>query len=81
MKGLIVIKGTMDGKTSGNIRGHVAMRLGRFDKIERVTIGDTMNTEVLSIRTSRKTFEELKEELNEFYPGKCMFLNKKWALA
>lgn len=77
MKGTIVIRGTEDGKTSGNIRAHVAMRLGRFDKIERKPVGDSMNTDILTIRTSKKTFEEIKRELNEFYPNKCIFLTRK----
>lgn len=73
MKGIVLVKGTV----SGDVRAHVAMRLGRFEKVERKSVGDSSNIELLRITCGRKKFKELKEELNTYYPNKCMFLTKK----
>lgn len=77
MNGIIIVKGTKDLSLSKNIRGYVDMRIRKFiDKTSAKLVGDTKETVVINVRTKRSIFEELKQEINELYPGTCVFLRK-----
>lgn len=77
MRGVIIIKGDEDHRKVRNPKAHIEMRLsGWFDKIEYKNVGDSIGTEVMCVRTNRKTFESLKEQLNCFYPKRCIFITK-----
>lgn len=79
MKAVIIIKGGEDHAPIRNIKAHIEMRLNRqvIDKIKYHNINDSIGTEVLSVRTDKKTFVDLKNQLEVFYPGKCIFITKK----
>lgn len=77
MTGVIIVKGSEDVHLAHEIGTYVEMRIRRFiDKVSYKPVGDSKHTVVLNVRTKRNTFEELKEELNDLYPKKCVFLRK-----
>lgn len=77
MKAVIIVKGNEDHRIVRNVKAHIEMRLsGWLDKIEYKNVSDSIGTEVMCIRTDRKTFESLKEQLNCFYPKQCVFITK-----
>lgn len=82
MKAVIIVKGNEDHRVVRNIKAHIEMRLNRrlIDKIEYQSVCDSIGTEVLCVRTTKKTFEDLKEQLDVFYPKQCVFITTKMGL-
>ena len=77
MKAVIIIKGNEDRKPIRNIKAHIEMRLNRwYDKITYHNVNDSNGTEVISVRTDKNTFEDLKKQLEVFYPNHCVFITK-----
>lgn len=78
MKGIIVIKDGKDIKKVMNMKGFIEMRLRKLiDKLNCQLVGDEQNTVIFHVRTSDKRFDELKNELDNLYPGSCVYLMPK----
>lgn len=76
MKGIVVVKG--DIKKVCNVKGHIEMRIRKlFDKLTCQLVDDDHSTVVFHVKTNKKTFDEIKHELNTLYPGSCMYLEPK----
>lgn len=78
MKGIIVIKDGKDITKVMNMKGFIEMRLRKIiDKVTCQLVGDGNNTVVFHVKTSKKRFEELKNNLDELYPKACVYLQPK----
>lgn len=76
MKGIVIVKG--DIKKVYNVKGYIEMRIRKlFDKLTCQLVDDEHTTVVFQVRTNKKTFDELKNELNKLYPGSCVYLEPK----
>lgn len=79
MKAIIIIKGNEDHKVIRNIKAHIEMQVNRkwFDKITYHFVDDSLGTEVISVRTDKQNFEDLKNKLEIYYPKQCAFITRK----
>ena len=79
MKAIIIIKGNEDHKVIRNIKSHIEMQLNRkwIDKITYHFVDDSLGTEVISVRTDKQNFEDLRNKLDIFYPNQCAFITYK----
>ena len=77
MSGVIIIK---DGRSINkvmNIKGYIEMRLRRYiDKFTCQMVGDSNNTIIFNIRTSKKRFNLIKEDLLKI-SKECVILEAK----
>lgn len=64
-----------------NIKGYLEMRLGwtswLFKKIKCQLVDDAHTCVVFNVKTSKKKFERIQNELDELYPGLCVYFSKK----
>lgn len=82
MRNSIIVKDA-NAKIVLNMKGYLEMRLGwnwlsrLFKKIDYKLVDDALTCVVFQVKTRKETFEQLKKELDELFPGKCVYLVKK----
>lgn len=77
MNNIIIVKGT-DVKEIFNMKGYIEMRLRKFvDKLTCQLVDDAHTCVVFNVKTSKERFESIRDELNELFPKKCVYLRKK----
>lgn len=78
MQNVIIIKDGRDIKKVYNIRGYLEMRIRKhFDKLNCQFVRDNQRTVIFNVKTTKRTFESIKEKLDALYPGLCVYLQKK----
>lgn len=78
MTNIIIVKEESVAKIM-NIKGYIEMRLRPIDKLGCQLVDDAHTCVAFQIRTSKKRFETIAEELYGLFPGVCCCLTKKEA--
>lgn len=79
MKAVIIVKDA-DIKKVWNVKGYIEMRIRKwFDKMRCQLVDDKHTTVIFHVKTQKKNFESIKEELEMLYPGSFVYLQPKKA--
>ena len=77
MKGIIIVRESNVSEIL-NMKGYIEMRIRKhFDKLTCQLVDDAHTCVAFQVKTKKKTFESIKDELNELYPKKCVYVTKK----
>lgn len=78
MQNIIIVNDGTEMATVLNVKHYIQMRLRKhFDKINCQFVANEHNTIVFHVKTKKKIFESIKNELDVLYPGLCTYLQQK----